>query len=209
MHCEPCETRDSFPVYLRTGWTQGRILTPLCGGAVVFGMRVRWRRLLIAASAAAGLLMSSTVDASAITGDMLYNVGSGHCLGIQGSSTASGAYAEVGICSGTPTQTWTVRQHIVGSDGVVADQFLNGANLCLGVLGNSLSAGVQAVQLTCSGTNDHSQFWSIIAEGGGYELLKNFHSGKCLGVKGNSASSGAYVQQQDCNSRNTFQFWQD
>ena len=174
----------------------------------MFRLQVVSRRLLIVASAVTGLLMASSINASAITGDMLINVASQHCLGIRGSSTASGAYAEVGICSGTPTQTWTVRQYIVGSDGVVADQFINGANLCLGVLGNSQSAGVQAVQLPCAGTNDHAQFWSLIAEGNGDNMLKNFHSGKCLGVKGNSNSSGAYVQQQDCNSRNTFQWWE-
>lgn len=54
---------------------------------------------------------------SATSGHGLINVGGVVCLGIRGSSTLDRAFAVVGDCAGTPTQTWHVHAHtVVGGD---------------------------------------------------------------------------------------------
>jgi hypothetical protein len=147
----------------------------------------------------------------------LFDEINGDCLGIQGSSTASGAYANVGdSCTGTQTQTWFVlgTTTVGGNFGF---QFANGNGLCLGVSGDGLSSGALVQQETCFDVSDHAQIWrpaEMNAAGkityytsapgtwegspGWVGWLVNGHSGLCLAVKGSSGASGALVVQSTC-----------
>jgi hypothetical protein len=165
------------------------MLTLMAGGAAV-------------SASSAGAAIART-DAVASDG-LIINVGSGLCLGIQGSSTASGAPAVQGYCAGTATQTWHVRATItVGGESV--SQYQNGTGNCLGVQGSSTTSGARVVQGTCSGTSDHSQFWAYYADGS----FVNVHSGPgsgCMGIAGSSLGSGAAVVQGTCRGTPT-QTW--
>jgi hypothetical protein len=167
-------------------------------------MNVISRRLAALASTVllviGGLALAAPADASVVAGGDITNAGSGLCLGIQGSSTSSGASAEQGYCSGTPTQTWSIRAQVRDSRGYVATQFENGAHLCLGVHGGSTSSGAQVVQGTCSGRSDHSQFWFVFANGDGTYRVVNYKSSLCMGIQGSSVASGAKVLQGFCST---------
>lgn len=164
------------------------------------------RRLLAVTCVMALLLLGWAIQApsaSALTGRFV-NAPTGFCLGIRNSSMAGGAYAEIGGCNGTSmTQEWWPRSQIVGSDGAVSYQLVNGVGLCLEVQYASQSAGAQVLQWPCSGTDHHSQFWELYGGGLGNFEMKNFHSGLCLGTKNNGLASGTYVQQQTCDGRAT------
>jgi ricin-type beta-trefoil lectin protein len=127
-----------------------------------------------------GLALAVPAQASVTSGGAIVNAGSGLCLGIQGSSRSSGAFAEQGYCTpGSDTQTWSIRAQLVDAYGDVADQFENGAHMCLGVQGGSTSSGAQVLQGTCSGTSDHSQFWLVLPDGNGHYILDNYKSYLC------------------------------
>jgi hypothetical protein len=154
----------------------------------------------------AGAAMSaSPAGAATVTsGGPITNAGSGLCLGIKGSSTASGAVALQGYCAGTATQTWHVRASIVvGGESV--SQYQNGTGNCLDVSGSSQASGAQVIQGTCSGTSNHSQFWAYYSDG----TFVNVHSGPssgCMGIQGSSLLSGALVLQGTCRGTPT-QIW--
>ncbi len=169
-------------------------------------MRISAGRVLAAATTVSLVLgtivgtPSAMADESGPGGVAIQNVASGLCLGVHDSSTSVGADAVVGTCSGDSSQTWypnastTIAMLTYG-------QYRNGlSGLCLGVTGASAVEGAQLVQETCSGTNDHSQFWTNLGIGhGGQFEARNGHSGWCLAIQGaTSPASGAKAVQGDC-----------
>jgi hypothetical protein len=176
------------------------------------------RRVLLLLAATVGLIVGSAVPASAVPFQNLPN-GASDCLGIQSSSSASGAQAITGACAAPPTatQTWTdVGSTFVG--GWFGWQFANLTGNCLGVSGSSTAGGASVVQGTCASVADHSQIWRPVlpnAAGaffgftGGpptadrFYWLKNGHSGLCLGVQ----TGGNKVIQGACNAGSATQQW--
>lgn len=182
---------------------------------------------LAASIAVAGGLLTGVVaaapGASAASAGELANTGSGLCLGIQGSATFSGAKAEQGTCSGTPTQTWHFRSEVFfisGGASLFAVQFANGVGECLGVAGSSHSSGAQVVQGTCADVSTCptpgssvpvcTQLWFPVSTatgdayqgdpGSGHYGFANIGSLLCLGVQGSSHVSGALVIQGFCGN---------
>jgi Ricin-type beta-trefoil lectin domain len=159
---------------------------------------------LIAATACSAVLLivgipSAMADEAGPAGGAIQNVASGLCLGVHDSSTSVGADAVVGTCSGDSSQTWYPNASTTIAMLTYA-QYRNGlSGLCLGVTGASAAEGAQLVQETCSGTNDHSQFWTNLGIGhsGRFEA-RNGHSGWCLAIQGASPASGAKAVQGDC-----------
>ncbi|HJQ00684.1 MAG TPA: RICIN domain-containing protein [Jatrophihabitans sp.] len=176
-------------------------------------MNVILRRLVALASTVllvlGGLAVAAPAEASVTSGGVIINAGSGLCLGIQGSSRSSGAFAEQGYCTqGSATQTWSIRAQLHDAYGNVADQFENGVQMCLGVQGSSTSSGAQVLQGNCSGTSDHSQFWLVLSDGNGHYILDNYKSYLCMGIQGSSLASGAKVLQGTCGTPATpTQLW--
>jgi hypothetical protein len=178
------------------------------------------RRLALVLAAVGALSVGMALPAAALpTGPLISGGNTNLCLGIQGSSTASGARAVLGGCSGSPTQTWRVRgTTVVG--GLFGYQFENGANLCLGVTGSSTSSGAQVIQGRCAAVSDHSQIWrpgfpaggtafdGFTADpGAGAYWLLNGHSGLCLGVQGSGTTGGSLVIQGFCDGNSPTQVW--
>lgn len=152
------------------------------------------------------------MSAVSATGHGLINVGGGVCLGIRSSSTLAGAFAVVGGCAETPTQTWHVHNHAVVG-GELGWQLQNDVGKCLAVLGESTDGGAQVIQDDCSDPSNHSQIWRPERDVGGtlqgftstpgadeVEFwFRNGHSGLCLGLKGSSTSGGTPAVQGGCS----------
>jgi ricin-type beta-trefoil lectin protein len=128
------------------------------------------------------------------------NWGNGFCLGIAGSSKASGARAVQGGCSGSPTQSWTVARITFDTDGTQYVQYQNGVGMCLGVHGSSTVSGAQVVQGTCATTitdETRSQYWRAQDVSMPIPLI-NFRSQLCMGIQNSSSAAGANVVIGTC-----------
>ena len=77
----------------------------------------------------------------------------GQCLGINGASTASGAYGTVWDCNGNNDQLWYYQQGSNGWGGLVN----RNSKMCLGSQDGSNQPGAWQIQWSCNGNND--QLW--------------------------------------------------
>jgi hypothetical protein len=110
------------------------------------------------------------------------------CLG-----NNSSGQSDIGVCSGTPSQLWHVRQQIT-LNGLTYNQWENGNSKCLGLAG---STGPQLVIGACSSTSDHTQFWWGPALRSNSEMI-NGHTGLCAGTKGSGTVGGTLVIEGTC-----------
>ncbi|MCO5974570.1 RICIN domain-containing protein [Actinoallomurus soli] len=159
---------------------------------------------VLAAAGALGLasiVWAVTPAAGADVGAGTYtvtNAGSGLCLDLPGSSSASGVQLDQSACNGADAQKWTLSS---ASGGYTIKSV--GSGLCAGVRGASTSAGKAIEQETCTGAA--GQIWTLAASGGGYHLV-NANGGKCANIADNSTAAGALVQTNSCDSVATKQW---
>src|SRR5215475_6806332 len=86
----------------------------------------------------------------------LVNAGSGLCLDLPGSSTASGVQFDQSTCNGGSNQKWTLASV---SGGFTIKSVSSG--LCAGVRGAATDAGKAIEQESCTGAS--SQTWTLTA----------------------------------------------
>jgi len=143
--------------------------------------------------AALVLVLPSAANAAAGAGSYtISNAGSGLCLDLPGSSTATGKQLDLQACSGSSNQTWTLAS---ASTGYTIKSASSG--LCVGVAGASTSAGKAVDQETCSGAT--SQEWTLTATSSNYQLV-NVNSTKCMNAYENATTAGTLVVQNSCDS---------
>jgi len=96
------------------------------------------------------------VDAYGNVADQFEN-GDHLCLGVQGSSTTSGAQVLQGTCSGTSdhSQFWLVLSD--GNGHYILDNYKS--YLCMGIQGSSLASGAKVLQGTCGTPATPTQRW--------------------------------------------------
>jgi hypothetical protein len=128
----------------------------------------------------------------------LVNAGSGLCLDLRGSSTATGVQLDQSTCNGGTNQKWTLASV---SGGFTVRSASSG--LCVGVNGASTSAGKAIEQQSCAGAS--SQTWTLTASGSNNRVV-NANGGKCMNIANNSTAVGALVQTNSCDSVTTKQW---
>jgi hypothetical protein len=153
---------------------------------------------LVTLVASAGVVVLPASASYATTYFDIYNYGANMCLG-----NNSHGQSDIGPCTGDSTQTWfvnatiTLRDPLTGKNEPYA-QFKNVAGKCLGLAG---SAGPQVVVGPCSGTSDHSQFWSSSltqfcnGQPPSCYTYVNGHTGGVMGAIGTSAGSLVWDNQ--------------
>jgi pectate lyase len=139
--------------------------------------------LLFAASSAQA---AGPVSGAIVT---LKGVQSGNCLGVKGSSSASGATLQSQGCSASDFQRWKAV-----SDGAGYYQLVNvGSGLCIDVPGASAAGGAVMQQWGCAGGN--WQKWAFNDDGSGHYYLTSKSSGLSLDVLNQNTANGAAVVQ--------------
>jgi hypothetical protein len=101
----------------------------------------------------------ATTTISGHTYVQLENAHSHLCLGVQGTSTSSGAQLVQGSCSGTSnhSQFWWP----TNGGGSTPQLLVNGhSGLCMGVAGSSTSSGASVIQGTCTASSTQSWYFS-------------------------------------------------
>ncbi|HKP64030.1 MAG TPA: RICIN domain-containing protein [Polyangiales bacterium] len=124
----------------------------------------------------------------------LKNVKSGRCIGVDGASTANGAFIKQFTCDGAANQGWTLQ-------AVTNNTFRlsNGkSHRCIGVDGGSHNAGANLRQFTCD--SSANQQWLILSNANDVVFL-NRGSDLCIGVDGASTANGAQLKQFECDER--------
>ncbi|MET8760657.1 RICIN domain-containing protein [Lentzea sp. NPDC004782] len=76
---------------------------------------------------------------------------------------------------------------------------------CLGVWGNSRTAGASVTTWDCDGGAD--KIWHLQSLGQGFFSVRNHNSGMCLGVLGGSTTPGAHLVQWPCAGGINDQAW--
>jgi hypothetical protein len=121
--------------------------------------------------------------------------GYGMCLGVQGASTADGAWVEKETCNGSSAQEW-IPGGATAQDPYFSYQLVNvNSNKCLGIYKAMRGAGYPAVQWSCQ--NSPNQFWNGTWFFG---TVTDANSHQCMGVLGASTAQGAAVVQWPCNT---------
>ncbi|WP_169740007.1 glycosyl hydrolase family 28 protein [Actinospica robiniae] len=139
------------------------------------------------------VVLPSSASAAAGAGSYtISNAGSGLCLDLPGSSTATGTQLDLQSCSGAANQTWTLA---AAGTGYTVKSASSG--LCVGVAGASTSAGKAVEQEACSGAT--SQEWTLTASSSNYRLV-NVNSAKCMNSSSNGTTAGTLIVQNSCDS---------
>ena len=134
------------------------------------------------------------------------NGDSGKCLGVDGSSTASGAHLSSFYCDGRqfPNDNQYWRLQSIGSGFFL---FVNTkSGLCLGVDGASTADGARVSQFGCdpTPTTGENQAWEFVPTGSvgatNYFHIRNGKSRKCIGINGGSNANGAAASQFGCSA---------
>ena len=125
---------------------------------------------------------------------VIKNVHSGLALDTSGGGTGQGTLAVQATVNGSSsTQKWTLV-----SEGSNYYEIKNSASgLLLGISGESINAGGDALIWGNNGSSDH--VWQIVSAGSGQYKIVNSNSGLLLGVSGESTSPGAQVLQWSDN----------
>lgn len=119
----------------------------------------------------------------------IVGVNAGLCLGVKGSSTATGALLQSQSCSGSDFQNWKFVKDASGYFELVN----TGSGMCIDVTGGSSENGTNMQQWNCSGA-DH-QKWNLSDQGSGQFAIISKYNGLALDVYGASAANGARVVQ--------------
>lgn len=145
-----------------------------------------------------GLLMASlapfAAPASAATlsgnaGGPLKDVHSGLCMGIKGSSTASGALIQAQHCDGSPFQTWKLVRDSAGYAQIVNA----GSGMCLDVPGATKERGTNLQQWGCGSADN--QKWNPSDQGNGQVALISKTNGLAVDVHGAGTVNGTRIIQ--------------
>jgi pectate lyase len=119
----------------------------------------------------------------------LKGVQSSNCIGVKGSSTASGAALQSQGCSGSAFQQWKA---LADSSGYY--QLVNaGSGQCMDVPSASAAAGTFIQQWGCGGGD--WQKWQFHDDGAGHYYITSKASGLALDVYQHSAANGAAIDQ--------------
>ena len=135
-----------------------------------------------------------------ITAGDIYNFGTlahpGSCLDARGDGTASGTQIQEWSCTGSPSQSFAVKDAGGGAYNLVETH----ANRCVDVSARGTANGTKIQLWDCNQTP--AQSFYVKDEGSGYVSFVNTGSGKCLDVAGANPSDGTVVQLYDCNHTN-------
>jgi hypothetical protein len=120
---------------------------------------------------------------------------SGLCIGVDGASTANGAFIKQFTCgNAAPNQTWILDELDFGVYSLVNQK----SGRCMGVDLASVDPGADIRQFTCEGAAN--QKWSFVEATGSDVWIVNFKSGLCIGVDGGSIENGAQLKQFPCST---------
>ncbi|MFE7812053.1 glycoside hydrolase family 27 protein [Streptomyces sp. NPDC057433] len=117
--------------------------------------------------------------------------GSGRCLDVDNSSTASGAAVVVWDCHDAANQLWTTWTG--GEIRVFGDK-------CLDAEEQGTADGTRVITWPCNGQNN--QKWTLAADGS----IRNVHAGLCLDVDGAATANGSRLVLWTCNNQSNQQW---
>ncbi len=120
------------------------------------------------------------------TTSRLRGTGSGRCLDVANSSTASGAGVVIWDCHTPASQSWTTWPG--GEIRVFGDKCLDAEN-------SGTSNGTRVVIWSCNGQNN--QKWTLNPDGS----ITNIHSGLCLDVNQAATANGSRLILWTCNNQ--------
>jgi hypothetical protein len=132
---------------------------------------------------------------------------SGKCMDLRAEDNAT---LQLWQCFNTNNQNWRVQ--FAGTSGGVDFYYVisrSSPNGCLGIAGDSFSAGVPALLQACF--TGFTQFWYFrphLVNGIFYDEFVNLETGLCLDARGNNTGNGTILQQWQCNQTGA-QYWQD
>lgn len=132
---------------------------------------------------------AAVAQVGSTTTSPIVNVNAGLCLGVKGSSTASGALIQGQSCNGSAFQNWTF---VVDAAGYYTLQNV-GSGLCLDVPGASKTAGQNLQQWGCGGSDN--QKWNVSSQGQGQFAVISKASGLATDVFGASTANGSRIVQ--------------
>ncbi|MFJ4693762.1 glycoside hydrolase family 27 protein [Streptomyces sp. NPDC088766] len=112
--------------------------------------------------------------------------GSGRCLDVDNSSTASGTAVVIWDCHNAANQLWTTWTG--GEIRVFGDK-------CLDAEGQGTADGTRVITWPCNGQNN--QKWTLAADGS----IRNVHAGLCLDVAGAATANGSRLVLRTCDDQ--------